>query len=364
MYISFEYYRIFYYVAKYGSISQAAEALMNNQPNISRTIKNLESELNCTLFVRSRKGVELTPEGEKLYSHVAAAVEQIQYGEEELCLERTLAKGVVTIGASEIALRCYLLPVLKNFRQKYPGVRIRVFNHSTPQAISALKHGLVDLGVVTTPTEDTDLIVSKEICEIREIPVCGAAFPELAGRQVSLSELTKYPMISLFKQTKTYEIYSEWFRKNGCTLSPDIEAATADLILPMVRNNLGIGFVPAQFLECYPTDGLILLDLKESVPTRKICLLKRKSVVTFFFAVDCHAGTSGSQMGMIIRSKEQIKHTVFFCCDSKKSTHFRLLLSYHSVTIQSHVNIKRSPMNEVLNSFRFHKLLQQKTFIR
>ena len=62
MYISFEYYRIFYYVAKYGSISQAAEALMNNQPNISRTIKNLESELNCTLFVRSRKGVELTPE--------------------------------------------------------------------------------------------------------------------------------------------------------------------------------------------------------------------------------------------------------------------------------------------------------------
>ena len=104
-----------------------------------------------------------------------------------------------------------------------------------------------------------------------------AAFSELAGRQVSLSELTKYPMISLFKQTKTYEIYSEWFRKNGCTLSPDIEAATADLILPMVRNNLGIGFVPAQFLECYPTDGLILLDLKESVPARKICLLKRKS---------------------------------------------------------------------------------------
>lgn len=55
MYISFDYYRAFYYVAKYGSISQAAEALMNNQPNVSRTIKNLESELNCTLFVRSRR---------------------------------------------------------------------------------------------------------------------------------------------------------------------------------------------------------------------------------------------------------------------------------------------------------------------
>ena len=141
MYISFDYYRAFYYVAKYGSISQAAEALMNNQPNVSRTIKNLESELNCTLFVRSRKGVELTPEGEMLYAHVAAAVEHIQSGEEEICLERTLSKGVVTIGASEIALRCFLLPVLKDFRQKYPGIRIRVFNHSTPQAVSALKNG-------------------------------------------------------------------------------------------------------------------------------------------------------------------------------------------------------------------------------
>lgn len=277
MYISFDYYRVFYYVAKYGSISQAAEAMMNNQPNISRTIKNLESELNCTLFIRSRKGVELTMEGEKLFTHIAAAVEQIQYGEEELSLERTLAKGVVTIGASEIALRCFLLPVLKDFRKKYPGIRIRIFNHSTPQAISALKHGLVDLGVVTTPTSDSELIASREICEIREIPVCGTAFSELSGRQVTLSELTKYPLISLFKQTKTYEIYSEWFRQNDCSFSPDIEAATADMVLPMVNNNLGIGFVPEQFLENYPSQGIIRLDVREGVPVRKICLLKRKS---------------------------------------------------------------------------------------
>ena len=208
MYISFDYYRAFYYVAKYGSISQAAEALMNNQPNVSRTIKNLESELNCTLFVRSRKGVELTPEGEMLYAHVAAAVEHIQSGEEEICLERTLSKGVVTIGASEIALRCFLLPVLKDFRQKYPGIRIRVFNHSTPQAVSALKNGLVDIAVVTTPTGELNSLTSKEICEVSEIPVCGTAFSQLAGKKLSLSELSTYPLISLGKQTKTYEAYS------------------------------------------------------------------------------------------------------------------------------------------------------------
>lgn len=50
MNINYDYYRIFYFVAKYGNISQAAKLLLNNQPNLTRTIKNLESELGCPLF--------------------------------------------------------------------------------------------------------------------------------------------------------------------------------------------------------------------------------------------------------------------------------------------------------------------------
>lgn len=221
MYISFDYYKIFYYAAKYGSITRAAEALMNNQSNITRTIKNLESELNCNLFVRSRKGVTLTPEGERLYAHISAAVEQIQAGEEEISLERSLNKGLVTIGTSEIALRCFLLPVLNEYRRKYPGVRLRVFNHSTPQALSALNDGLADIAVVTTPTGEMNSLASSEIMDIKETAVCGTAFSELAKRELSLSEISKMPLISLGRQTKTYELYSEWFGRHGCTFSPD-----------------------------------------------------------------------------------------------------------------------------------------------
>ena len=71
--ISYDYYRTFYYVAKYKSFTGAAEALLNSQPNITRTMKKLEKELGCTLFVRQRHGIALTPEGEKLYAHIFAA---------------------------------------------------------------------------------------------------------------------------------------------------------------------------------------------------------------------------------------------------------------------------------------------------
>ena len=71
MEVTYDYYRIFYYAAKYKSFSQAATILMSNQPNVTRAIHNLESQLGCRLFIRSNRGAELTPEGERLYSHVA-----------------------------------------------------------------------------------------------------------------------------------------------------------------------------------------------------------------------------------------------------------------------------------------------------
>ena len=147
MNISYDSYRVFYYVAKYHSFTQAAVVLMSNQPNVTRTIKNLEQALGCKLFIRSSRGAQLTPEGEQLYAHISLAFAHIQSGEEELAISRGLHGGVVTISASEISLRCCLLPILKAYRFRYPGVRVRLSNHSTPQAIDVLKNGLALIGV-------------------------------------------------------------------------------------------------------------------------------------------------------------------------------------------------------------------------
>ena len=106
MNVNYDYYRIFYYVAKCGNLSQAARELVNNQPNLTRSIKNLEAELGCTLFSRTNRGMKLTPEGERLYRHVKIAVEQLEAGEAELAQSRSLQAGTVFLAASEGALRC------------------------------------------------------------------------------------------------------------------------------------------------------------------------------------------------------------------------------------------------------------------
>lgn len=77
MNVNFEYYRIFYYVAKYHNFTKAAHTLGSSQPNVTRAMNCLEQQINTTLFVRTNRGIQLTPEGEKLYTHISAAMSQI-----------------------------------------------------------------------------------------------------------------------------------------------------------------------------------------------------------------------------------------------------------------------------------------------
>lgn len=274
---SLDAYQTFYQVARYHGFTQAAAATHASQPNLTRTVKNLERELGCTLFVRSKKGVKLTPEGEKLYIHAAAAVEHLETAEAEIAADRGLAAGYVNIAATEVALRCALLPVLKQFRQQYPGAHVRVINSNTPQAVDNLTDGLADLAIVTTPLEENRSIVSRKIRSMQEVPVCSIAFAARLSNTVTLEELSRYPIIGLGAHTGSFEFFANVFAEKGLEFKPEIEASTADQIMPMIESDLGIGFVPAEFLE-HSTDRerLRVLRLDTDLPSRSICMLKRR----------------------------------------------------------------------------------------
>ena len=273
MYIGYDYYRIFYYVAKYGNVTQAARVLLNNQPNLTRAVKTLESELGCPLFIRSNRGMKLTPEGERLLRHIRIAIENIEAGEAEIIESRNLERGSVFVAASEVALHCVLLPVLKKYRSLYPGIKLKISNHSTPQAIDAIKNGFADIAVVTTPTLPSAMLDEITVRKFREVAVCSSAFSELWGRKVSFEELLSYPLISLGTQTKSYELYSDFFAGEGLRYQPETEAATADQIVPMVKADLGIGFVPEEFLE--GIEGVSVIETEKPLPEREIRVVKR-----------------------------------------------------------------------------------------
>ena len=274
MNVNLEYYRIFYYVAKYQNFTRAARAMGNSQPNITRAMNLLEQEIHCTLFIRTNRGVRLTPEGEKLYIRVSAAMEQMQTAEEELHESSGLEHGTISIGASETALNIYLLEKLRTFHMEYPGIRLKIYNHSTPQAVQAVKNGEIDFAVVTTPTDVETPLKKVDMYSFQEILVGGKTFMALGSQELSLAEVQNYPFICLGRETQTWKFYQQIFERYGLELMPDTEVATTDQILPLVKNELGMAFLPeAMAREAIEKGEIIELSLRESVPQRSVCMV-------------------------------------------------------------------------------------------
>lgn len=272
---NYDYYRIFYYVAQYQSFTKAAEMLRNNQPNITRYINNLESELGCKLFIRSNRGVKLTPEGENLFEHVAIAQEHLRLGESELQKEKELNSGLITLGVSENALRIFLLNHLERFHEQYPHVRLRITNHTTPEALESLRNDLCDFSVVTTPIDLPHLLQVSVLDHFEDILICGKKYKDFALKRHSLDEFKDTPFVSLTSQTGTRNFYNQYFLDNGVSFHPDIEVSTTDQIIPLIVHNLGIGFYPRKLAQPYLDKGEVFeIPLIQSLPHRKVCLVK------------------------------------------------------------------------------------------
>ena len=274
MYVTWDYYKVFYYVAKYQNFTKAARVLGSNQPNVTHTMNRLEEQLGCVLFIRSNRGVTLTPEGELLYARVSSAAVQIQEAEEELSASATLEHGSISISATETALNIYLSDKLRAFHEDFPRIRLRISNHSTPQAVQAVRNGEVDFAVVSTPTEVDAPLNIVELEPFREILVGGRTFTALASQTLSLKELSAYPLISLSEESMTRAFYRQFFLEHDAVLRPDTEAATTDQMLTLVRSELGLAFVPEPMTRnALKSREIVQLTLKEEIPARSVCLV-------------------------------------------------------------------------------------------
>jgi len=269
--INFEYYKIFYYVAKYENITRAATALGSNQPNVTRVMKLLESQLGCRLFIREARGIRLTEEGERLYSHVEVAYRHLMNAQEEIGGPAILGGGSVEIGTTETALHLFLLDALHDFRQRYPEVKIKIHNHTTPETVRQLTGGRVDFAVITMPYELPATVSGFPVLDFEEILVGGTQYKDLCKTSLKLKDIRKYPWIGLGRESATYALYKDFFIQHGVDFEPDMEVETSDLMLPLIENNFGIGFVPEKIAAPLTGEGkLVQIPIDGDIPGRSI----------------------------------------------------------------------------------------------
>ncbi|MDE7270587.1 MAG: LysR family transcriptional regulator, partial [Acetatifactor sp.] len=250
-----EYFKVFYHVAKAGSVTGAARELAVSQPAVSQAIRQLESQLGADLFYRAAKGVRLTREGQLLFSYVEKGYEQMELGLEKLLRLQNMEGGEIRIGASDMTLQYFLLPYLERFHEKYPDIKMVVTNAPTPETLAFLEEGKIDFGVVSTPFDGQKGLEIVPVREIEDVFVGGRRFIAYKNRTLDLQELESLPMICLEKSTSTRSYMDAYLLQNGVQIQPEFELATSDMIVQFALRSLGVGGVVRDFAEEYLEAG-------------------------------------------------------------------------------------------------------------
>lgn len=142
-------------VARMQNISGAASFLNISQPALSRQIKELEEELGTALFHRGNKSVQLTTEGMMLQKRAKQIVELVQKTKEEFKPNEDSVHGTIYIAGGETHVFRTLAKSIKELRQMYPNIHIKLFSGNADAVTERLDRESVDFGLIIEPADIT-----------------------------------------------------------------------------------------------------------------------------------------------------------------------------------------------------------------
>lgn len=282
MNIDFELYRIFNEVANVGNITAAAEKLHISQPAVSKSIKSLESQLGGPLFVRTKRGVNLTEEGKELHAYIKLAIEHIRNAENRFTDMINLNMGTIRIGISRTLVKEYLLPYLEEFHKRYPNIKIEIITNKASELVPFLRNGLIDLIIANLPIKKYRDIDIYNLKEIQDIFVVNKKF-DIKSDTISLTDLNKLPLILQPKGTNTRDFLDSFVSRYDVYLEPEMSLASYGLVQDMTTIGFGVGYVVKEFVEDLLKNGeLIEIKTNPKIPSRYIGLITKNDIVGSF----------------------------------------------------------------------------------
>ena len=280
MNVDFELYRIFCVVASNGNITKAAEELNISQPAISKSIKNLESQLGGQLFVRTKRGVVLTSEGKEFYKYISQAIEITRNAESRFTELINLETGVIKIGISTTLTKMFLIPYIKKFHDSFPNIDIKIITSISSDLLTKLRNGLLDMVIIISDDNKSysDMDVIKCI-NIQDIFISNEDIQDV----FSLKDLSDKSLVLLPKGSKTRKFLDDFASQHNVVLKPNMELAGYSLVIEFVKIGFGVGCVPDYFVRNeLASKELFKVNLNVSLPKRFIGIVVSKNHLPSF----------------------------------------------------------------------------------
>ena len=275
-----ELYRVFYTVAKCGSLTKAAEELYISQPAVSQSVKQLENQLGISLFNRTHRGMELSAQGGKLiFSRVEQALRLIEEAENMIEQLNTSATGTIRIGASDMIFEYFLADKIVEYHEKFPAVKIELISDLSPRTLEALKDNRCDVCFVNLPIDlDPELSVYGDCMRLTDVFITNEKHIELTEGTIPLSRLQEYPLILLEQGTVARRSLNGFLQNLGIDLRPSIEIGSWDLMKRLVIRGMGVGCMPREYaLHRLADKSLYEIKTDPPLPARAVGMVLPKN---------------------------------------------------------------------------------------
>lgn len=268
---NYEAYKIFCCVAQNGSISKAAEKLLISQPAVTWHLKNLETQLGVTLFIRTKKGATLTDEGKILFEYVKKGIDSFIKGENVLTNLKNLDSGKIKIGASTTVSKHVLMPYLEKFHELYPNIDIEIVNNLTETLLTELRNGDLDILLLNLPTQEAKDLKIQKVLDVQDIFVGNKKYYDLTKGHLNLNELNDYPLLFQKNPSNTRNYLDKYLKDNNVNLIPKMEIVSYNLIMEFIKIGFGIGYATKEFIKDELNNkSLYEIEVTPKVPKRSI----------------------------------------------------------------------------------------------
>lgn len=248
-------------VAELGSFSRAAEKLGYSQSAVTLQIKALEEEYGLLLFERFNKKVKITSKGQIFLRYAENILGQIKTLENTVT-DSDFDEHILHIGTLDSLCAFSLSEILKIMRKNKPEYRIKISKGSPSELISLMEKNEVDiiyiLDVLRYDTKWKRVLQKEEPC----LFVCGPDNPVLKNKNISLTELLKYPFYLTEAKDNYQYALAQQLAFNDLSVDPVLEVGDTEVISHMLYEGDAVSFLPRFAVEKHLKEG----DLK-LVPT-------------------------------------------------------------------------------------------------
>lgn len=282
--------RAFAGVAQTGSVSDAALELGRTQSAVSHALASLERELGARLITRDRAGCQLTELGARLLPDAAGMLRHADRIAETAAGQSGLRQGRLRAGVIPSAAGV-LMPLIAEFRRRYPGVSVTVFEGADQEVSDWIEHQTVDFGVVTWPRPDLETV---PLAEDEMVAVLPSGHPMASRTEITVADLIGDPF--LLSASGCEPAIRRIHDQQHVPLVPASRVTDMATLLAMVREGLGVSIIPALSADTSP-DGVITLPLRPRAPRRLLLGTKdadaTPAIRAFLSHVRCQPASAG-----------------------------------------------------------------------